>query len=81
LLEREPAPAKDVARWLEWAPNEGLLPDAQFGWEATALADAFSLADQTIGTVEDAEARVVAFLRQHAVTASSLRRATQVGGD
>jgi hypothetical protein len=81
VLEREPALARDVAQWLECVAKEGLLPDAQFGWEATALADAFSLADQTIGTVGDAEARVVAFLRQHAVTASSLRRGTPAAED
>lgn len=81
VLQRDPALVRDVAQWLAWAANEGLLPDSEFGWEATALADAFSLADQTIGTVAEAEARVIAFLKQHAVSASSLRRNTQAGDE
>ena len=51
VLEREPGLARDVARWLESAAHQGLLPDAQFGWEPIALHDEFACADQTIGTV------------------------------
>jgi hypothetical protein len=79
VLQREPELARDAARWLEWAADQGLLPDAEFGWEATALADAFALADQTIGTVAEAESRLVAFLNRYArpIVPDTTRKAGQ----
>jgi hypothetical protein len=64
-IEREPGVARETARWLEAAARQGLLPDAQFGSEPSALDDEFALADQGIGTVEDARVRLLEFLREH----------------
>ena len=66
-VERAPRLGSDVAKWLCHAAAHGDLPDRHFGWEALALDDAFALASRGIyGSVEDALARLLAFLRKHA---------------
>lgn len=65
VIERNPALARDAAKWLELAAHEGNLPEAAFGWDSFTLADEFALADQGIGTAQQAEARLLAFLRKH----------------
>jgi hypothetical protein len=65
-IERQPALSRDAARWLEASAIEGELPGVDFGYEPTALADAFALAEAgTYGTVREARERLLAFLREH----------------
>jgi hypothetical protein len=67
-VEREPALSSDVARWLSISAAQGDLPEAHFGWDATAIDDEFALGAQGIKSTEDARAWLLAFLRQHART-------------
>lgn len=65
-VERDPRLAADAARWLYHAALREELPEAEFGLEAYAVEDAFSLAEQGIyGTVGEARDRLLAFLREH----------------
>lgn len=67
LVERQTDMARDVAKWLEMAANEGSLPASEFGGEPTELDDEFALAERGIcGTVLEAQERLLAFLRLHA---------------
>ena len=67
LVERQTDMARDVAKWLEVAANEGFLPASEFGGEPTELDDEFALAERGVcGTVLEAQERLVAFLRLHA---------------
>jgi hypothetical protein len=67
VVEHELYVARAVAKWLEVAAHEGLLPASDFGWEPVALADTFALAEQRVhGTVIDAQERLLSFLREHA---------------
>jgi hypothetical protein len=67
VVERKPWLAADVATWLEASANRGELIEAEFGSEPFALADAFALAEQgTYGTVDEARARLIEFLRHNA---------------
>ena len=67
VIERSPSLALDAARWLEAAATRGELPEAHFGSEPYALADAVALAEQgTYGTIEEAASRLTAFLRKYA---------------
>jgi len=65
-LEREPGLARDAARWLEANAQRDGLPESEFGWEPYVLAELFALADEGLGFREEAHARLLAFLRQHA---------------
>jgi hypothetical protein len=65
-VEREPALGRAVAQWLYVSATQGDLPEAHFGWQALAIDDEFALAAQGIGTSEAAQARLLAFLREHA---------------
>jgi hypothetical protein len=68
VVEHQPDVARDVARWLEVTANEGFLPASEFDWEPAALADAFALAEGAVyGTVFEAQERLLAFLRKHAL--------------
>jgi hypothetical protein len=67
LVERQTAVARDVAKWLDLAANEGFLPESEFGGEPTSLDDVFALAEQGVyGTVLEAQQRLLSFLREHA---------------
>lgn len=67
LVERQTDRARDVAKWLEVAANEGFLPASEFGGEPTALDDVFALAERGVyGTVLEAQERLLSFLRMHA---------------
>jgi hypothetical protein len=64
-LNAEPELGSQVARYLYAAAAAGELPPDRFGHEPFALDDEFALAQQGIGTVADAQARLAAFLRRH----------------
>jgi hypothetical protein len=66
VVEREPTLGHQIAKWLYVAAAQGDLPKAVFGWEPLAIEDEFALAVQGVGTTEQAHARLLAFLREHA---------------
>jgi hypothetical protein len=64
-LETQPALGPEVARYLYSAAATGELPEEHFGHEPFALDDGFALARQGIGTTDEAQARLIAYLRRH----------------